>query len=105
MMSEKHSMIEKRSMIEKYNTAQLERERQLQTTTESNPVVQRLTVQIANLKADIKANLATVRRTMDITRAQLKSRTTSFENQIHQVDQNDAKVYLTKEEHDRLYNE
>ena len=27
------------------------------------------------------------------------------ENQIHQVDQNEPNVYLTKEEHDRWYNE
>jgi capsular exopolysaccharide synthesis family protein len=73
------------SMIEKYNTLQLEKNRQLETTTESNPVVQRLNVQILNLKDDIIANLATIKRSMEITRAQLKNRTNSFESKISQV--------------------
>lgn len=73
------------SMIEKYNSLQLERDRQMQTTTESNPVVQRLLIQISNLKNDIIANLGTIKRSMEITRAQLKNRTTSFETQIQEV--------------------
>jgi tyrosine-protein kinase Etk/Wzc len=73
------------SLVERYNMMQLEKDRQLQTTTESNPVVQRLTVQIANVKNDIVANLATIKRSMEITRAELKNRTNSFESQIQQV--------------------
>jgi capsular exopolysaccharide synthesis family protein len=72
-------------LIHTYNAAQLEKERQLQTTTESNPIVQTLTVQIGNLKSNILANLATIRHTMQISMNQLQRGANLFERRIGQV--------------------
>lgn len=75
------------ALIQSYNLAVLEKERQLQTTTENNPVVQTLNVQISSLKDNILANLATIGRTMQISLSQLQKGSNSFESKIEQVPQ------------------
>jgi capsular exopolysaccharide synthesis family protein len=73
------------SSVQTYNTLQLEKERQLQTTTENNPIVQRIDAQLTSLRADILANLTTIRRTLSITLSQLRRRGSNVERQLQQV--------------------
>ena len=74
-------------LVQNYNTLQLEKERQLATTTENNPLVEKLTVQILNLRKSIMSSLAAVEQTMLMGVNQLQKRTDLFSSQIKGVPQ------------------
>lgn len=74
-------------LVQNYNTLQLEKQRQLSTTTENNPLVEKLTVQITNLRNSIVNSLSAVEQTMLINLNQLQKRTDLFSSQIKGVPQ------------------
>ncbi len=73
------------SLIERYNTLLMERDRQSLSSTDSNPYIQNLDQQIANLRKDMLSNLINTRNTLIITRNKLLQRTGQVEGQIRQV--------------------
>ncbi len=73
------------SLVENYNALQLEKQRQLSTTTDKNPVVEKLNVQIANLRMNILNGLNSAEQSMLINLSQLKKHTSAFTDQIKSV--------------------
>lgn len=73
------------NLVLAYNTAQMERDRLQRTTAENNPVLARLNEQIPMLRSDILANLAVIRRAMEINRDQLSSKIGLLEKQKREV--------------------
>ena len=73
------------AQVENYNTLQLEKQRQLATTTENNPVVEKLTIQIANLRTHILSTLTSAEQGMLINLNQLKKQADALNGQINNV--------------------
>lgn len=75
------------AQVQKYNDLQLEKQRQLSTTTENNPLVEKLSIQIANLRTSILNSLTTIGQTMKVNRDQLKRRLDEYTSEIRGVPQ------------------
>lgn len=73
------------SLIQAYNNAQIEKDHQLHSTGESNPVIQDLNYRIINLKSDILNTLSTIKRGMIINRDELKNKTQLLNSAMRQV--------------------
>ena len=73
------------ALLERYNTLQLERERNLMSMSENNPVVVSLDQQLENLRSDIRNNIASYKRQINITLSELRSRSGSLSSQIRSV--------------------
>ncbi len=73
------------SLIAQFNELQLERQRLLRTTQESNPLVVTVNEQLTNLRSNILENLSNIQSGLEITRDNLLSNTTQFRDRIQQV--------------------
>lgn len=81
------------NLLEKYNALQLERERSLMSTTESNPLIINMDKQIENLRLDLKGSLASLKRGIQVSIQELRQRTGSLDAQIRLVPAKE-RVYL-----------
>ncbi|MBC6609127.1 polysaccharide biosynthesis tyrosine autokinase [Hymenobacter sp. BT188] len=72
-------------LIAQFNELQLERERMLRTTQPSNPLVQNINEQLANLRVNILENLRNIKRGLQITSNNLKNTSGQFQSQIKRV--------------------
>lgn len=73
------------SLIQQYNTAQLQREMELKTTTAANPLIQKIDVSLYKLRQQIQENLNNIRQSYLINRNNLLSKTRSAESDISSV--------------------
>ena len=73
------------SLVERYNTLLLERDRRLLSATPNNPTVQNLDQQLANLRADMLANLENTRNRFETTRNELRRKTGQLESEVRRV--------------------
>lgn len=80
-------------LIERFNVLLLERDRQLLSVTEDNPAIKNLDGQIANLRKDIRANLASTQQTLSIAREDLLGKTRQMEGEIRKVPATE-RIYL-----------
>ena len=72
-------------LISQFNELQLERERLLRTSQPSNPLVQNINEQLANLRVNILENLRNIKRGLQITSNNLKNSSGQFQSQIKRV--------------------
>lgn len=80
-------------LVERYNTLLLERDRQLLSATEKNPVVKNTDEQIAHLRKDMLVNLSTTGNNLGIMRRELQSKTNQMEGEIRKVPATE-RIYL-----------
>ena len=73
------------ALIERYNTIVLEKEKNSLSQTEANPYIQNLNTQIASARADMLSSLKGMKRSMEITRNRIRSRSNSIAGQVRQV--------------------
>lgn len=73
------------SLIAKFNELQLERNRILTTVQAESPLVKSINEQLINLRANILENLKNIRKSLVITRDNLKSSSSTFERRIRTV--------------------
>ncbi|WP_257658723.1 GumC family protein [Parapedobacter lycopersici] len=73
------------NLIAQFNELQLERQRLLRTTQESNPLVQTVDEQLVNLRRNIQENLRNIKSGLEITRDNLLANTGQFQNRIQRV--------------------
>lgn len=72
-------------LITRFNELQMERERMLRTTELSNPVVQSIDEQLANLRGNILENLRNIKNSLAITQRSLQAKSSQFGSRIQQV--------------------
>jgi len=72
-------------LVERYNTLLLERDRRLLSATLNNPTVRNLDQQLANLRADMLANLENTRNRFETTRNELRRKTGQLESEVRRV--------------------
>lgn len=72
-------------LVQSYNSAQIERDKLIQTTGGNNPMMQQLDIQIENLKNDILSSLSSIKRAMIIKRDELSNKTKSINRQLNNV--------------------
>ncbi len=73
------------SLVEKYNTLQLERERQLMSSTESNPLVRNMDQQLAGLRTDLLNNLLSFKSGVQASIQELERNAGMLTSRIRQV--------------------
>src|SRR5690606_10555419 len=73
------------ALIQRYNELVLQRERLLLANTEDNPLVQNITVQIAGVRQDMIANVASTRRQVELAKQSQQELANSVSSQITQV--------------------
>ena len=73
------------SLVEKHNNLIMERDRRLQTVTETNPVIVSLNEQIARTNTDMLASISSSKNSLNITRNGLLERIRSVEGQVQGV--------------------
>lgn len=81
------------ALIEKYNSLQMEKGRQLLSSTESNPYIQNLDKQLASLRTDLKSNLGNVKKGLQLSVSELEGGANALNQQIRQVPAKE-RVYL-----------
>jgi tyrosine-protein kinase Etk/Wzc len=72
-------------LITKFNELQLERERQLRTNQSSNPIVESLSEQLANLRTNILANISSTRNSVLAAQRSLQAKSGQSGSQIQRV--------------------
>jgi tyrosine-protein kinase Etk/Wzc len=72
-------------VIEKYNELLLERDKKLLGATESNPIIENLDIQIANLRKDMLANLLSTKSALTITKNRINTKMRLADSEIQQV--------------------
>src|SRR5690606_33487547 len=73
------------ALIQRYNELVLQRERLLLANTEDNPLVQNITTQIAGVRQDMIANVASTRRQLELAKQGQQQLANSVSLQINQV--------------------
>ena len=73
------------ALIERYNTVVLEKERSSLSQTEANPYIQNLNTQIASARGDMLSSLKGMKRSLEITRARIQSRSNTIAGQVNRV--------------------
>lgn len=73
------------SLITKFNELQLERERMLRTAQTSNPVVESLSGQLANLRSNILANIGSTKANLLATQRSLQAKSGQSGSRIQRV--------------------
>ena len=81
------------SFLEKYNNLQLERQKMLTTSTESNPAVQTLDLQAAQLREDLLRLLKSYEQGLIVSRNDLSRQTGNLSSDIQKVP-TQQKMYL-----------
>ncbi len=69
-------------MVSRYNNLLLERDRQLQTSRESNPIVQDLNLQIETMRKDLLTNLENIKQGLIVERNALVKKSNETLGQI-----------------------
>ena len=72
-------------LLGKFNELQLERERLLRTAEPSNPLVQNLDEQLANLRVNILENLRNIKKSIQITSNNLRASSGQFQSKIRRI--------------------
>ena len=70
------------SGMSEYNALQLRRMRILRTATEDNPVIEQMDMQLATIRQNIIATIASVRESLKIRQRSLQARDTQYNRQI-----------------------
>ena len=83
------------SLIEKLSTLQLQRERLLATTPETNPDFEPINRQIATTRAAIKENVRNIKSSLLNTQGKLQSFNSSFESSIRNIP-TEERQYVSK---------
>ncbi len=73
------------ALIQRYNELVLQRERLLLANTEDNPLVQNITTQIAGVRQDMIANVASTRKQLALAKQSQQALANQVTSQIHQV--------------------
>src|SRR5690606_4966629 len=73
------------ALIQRYNELVLQRERLLLANTEDNPLVQNITSQIAGVRQDMIANVASTRRQLELMERSQQGLANNVSSQITQV--------------------
>src|SRR5690606_29934605 len=73
------------ALIQRYNELVLQRERLLLANTEDNPLVQNITTQIAGVRQDMIANVASTRRQLELAKQGQQQLANGDSSQINQV--------------------
>lgn len=73
------------AIIEKYNSLQLEKARQLLSSTETNPFIQNIDKQLISLRADLKSNLSSMKKGLEVSIKELEGGSQALSQQIRQV--------------------
>lgn len=73
------------ALIQRYNELVLQRERLMLANTEDNPLVQNLNGQIANVRQDMVANVASTRRQLELTKLSQEELAEQVTSQISRV--------------------
>ncbi len=73
------------NLIANFNTLQLEKQRLLRTVQNDNPLVINVSEQLSSLQGSIIENINNIKRGLSITRNNLRSSTSQFENKIKSV--------------------
>ena len=73
------------SLIEKYNTLLLERERNLMSVTEGNPLIQNIDTQLGALRTNIRNGLQSQKQSLMASLSTVKRRTGSIESSMKTV--------------------
>ncbi|HVD98459.1 MAG TPA: polysaccharide biosynthesis tyrosine autokinase [Cytophagaceae bacterium] len=72
-------------LVENYNELLLERDRQLLTSTESNPYIKNLDERISAMRVAMISNLEGTRKSLEITEAELQKELNKIEKEIRKV--------------------
>lgn len=73
------------ALIDRYNSLQLEKGRQLLSSTESNPYVQNIDKQLAAVRTDLKNNLISIKKGLQLSVNELTGGANALNREIHQV--------------------
>lgn len=73
------------ALVQKYNTLEMERERQMMSSTENNPLVRNIDEQLAGLRTDLESNLSSLNKGIDVSIAELQRHANVLTDKIHQV--------------------
>lgn len=68
--------------LNQYNNLVMERKRLLQTSTENNPVVQRLNEQIGALNSSVRTNIGSIKRSLNIQKNDLSAQAGAYQSRI-----------------------
>lgn len=79
--------------LEKYNSLQLQRQSQLQTSTENNPNVKSIDIQLGQLRGDLLTLMRTYRKGINTEQVDLESRNAQMQGSIEKVP-TQQRVYL-----------
>lgn len=73
------------SLVQRYNEMQLQRDKALMGLTLKHPVIETMDEQLRNLRLELLSSIASVKKGIEISVAELKKRTDSFESQVSKV--------------------
>ncbi len=73
------------ALIDRYNTIVLEKERNSLTQTDANPYMQNLNAQIQSARADMLSSLKGMKRSLEITRSRVLSKSNTIAGQVRRV--------------------
>jgi tyrosine-protein kinase Etk/Wzc len=92
------------ALVERYNTIVMEKERSKLSQTEQNPYVQNLNNQIAGARADMQTSLASLKRTLQISKNSLQSRANQMQGEVSSVPRKE-RTYLDLERQQQIKQE
>ena len=69
-------------LTERYNELQIERQRILRTAEPNNPLVVNINEQLSSLKSNIRENLRTITKSLNITRNNLQTNSATYQSRI-----------------------
>lgn len=73
------------SLVSQYNQLQLERDKRLMSQTVEHPAVKTLDDQLKNLRLDLLSSIASIKKGIQVSIAELQKRTSAFEGLITKV--------------------
>lgn len=94
------------SGLAEYNALQLQRLRILRTATEDNPVIEQMNAQLASMRQNIIATIASVRESLKIRQRSLQAQDTKFNRQIQNAPEQQreyVRVVRQQQIKERLY--
>ena len=94
------------SGLAEYNALQLQRMRILRTATEDNPVIEQMNAQLASMRQNIIATIASVRESLKIRQRNLQAQDTKFNRQIQNAPEQQreyVRVVRQQQIKERLY--
>lgn len=94
------------SSMTEYNTLQLQRMRILRTATDNNPVIEQMNAQLASMRQNIIATIASVRESLRIRKNSLLSQDSKFNRQVQDAPEQQreyVRVMRDRQIKERLY--